>query len=339
MSMATITAERALEVENLSVTYHTKRGDVPAVRDVSFSVAYGQSVAIVGESGCGKSSLARAICGLEQTSSGRVTIGGSLRDASSRRPRMDGEVQMIFQDPRASLNPMLRTREIVSEPLRLRGVSRAEAEELAAVMLKRCGMPVTAMDRRPDSFSGGQRQRIAIARALVGEPKLLVCDEAVSALDASVQAQILNLLTELRRTQLISMIFISHDLGVVRVVTDDVLVMYAGRIVEARGVDDLFNPPSPRHPYTAALFSAAPSSPLSDVADRLVVGELETGHRTACAYMPRCWLSRELNEPQDCREILPPEATMQGRVSCHHTDEFDGVMRKLRGTGHQGSRQ
>ncbi|WP_326614154.1 ATP-binding cassette domain-containing protein [Streptomyces scopuliridis] len=247
-----------LSVEDLVVEYPTARGPFRAVDRVSFQLERGGSLAVVGESGCGKSTLARALVRLLKPTSGRIVLDGTdIAGLPERRLRpLRRRVQMVFQDPYGSLDPHLTAQQIVAEPLRLSGVGdRAERARRAAELIDRVGLPSTALHRRPPEFSGGQRQRIGIARALASRPELLVCDEATSALDVSVQAQVLELLRELQAETGIAYLVIAHNLGVVREISTDVLVMNAGRIVESGPTGAVLA--SPAEPYTRALRRAA----------------------------------------------------------------------------------
>ena len=234
-------------------------GRVTAVDDVSLSLAPGETLGIVGESGCGKSTLARLILRLIEPSAGSVTFDGddllSLSAAALRRKRRD--MQIVFQDPYASLDSRMTVRAIVAEPLEIHGIGRtADRAARVAELMDLVGMPRAALSRYPHEFSGGQRQRIAIARAIALEPKLLILDEPVSALDVSIQSQILNLLHDLKARLGLSCIFISHDLGVVEYMSDRVAVMYRGKIVEIAAADAIFA--NPVHPYTRTLIAAVP---------------------------------------------------------------------------------
>ncbi|MCX2730137.1 ATP-binding cassette domain-containing protein [Saccharopolyspora sp. NFXS83] len=247
-----------LDVQDLVVEFPVRGGAFRAVDGVDFHVRAGRTLGIVGESGCGKSTIARALVRLTTPTSGRILLGGTdiarLGERALRplRPR----VQMVFQDPYGSLDPHLSAADIVAEPLRLRGVrSKAERRRLAAELIDQVGLPATALRRRPAEFSGGQRQRIGIARALASRPEVLVCDEATSALDVSVQAQVLALLRELQREHGLTYLIISHNLGVVREISDDVLVLRRGRVVERGPAERVLT--APEHPYTRALRSAA----------------------------------------------------------------------------------
>ena len=247
-----------LSVEDLVVEYPTAGGVFRAVDQVSFSVPKGSTLAVVGESGCGKSTIAKSIVRLVPPTSGRIRVDGvDIARLSERALRpYRSRIQMVFQDPYGSLDPHLSAIDIVSEPLRLRGIrSRSEQQTRATELIDRVGLPSTALQRKPAEFSGGQRQRIGIARALASEPELLVCDEATSALDVSVQAQVLELLREIKHDTGLTDLFISHNLGVVREISDTIIVMSAGRIVETGQTADVLARPA--EPYTKALRAAA----------------------------------------------------------------------------------
>ncbi|WP_438493260.1 ATP-binding cassette domain-containing protein [Streptomyces asiaticus] len=247
-----------LAVEDLVVEYPVAGGVFRAVDGVSFAVPPGGALGVVGESGCGKSTIARSIVRLLRPTRGRILLDGTdIAGLPERRLRpLRKRVQMVFQDPYGSLDPHLTAEEIVAEPLRLNGVrSGAERARRAAALIDQVGLPAGALQRRPAEFSGGQRQRIGIARALASGPELLVCDEATSALDVSVQAQVLQLLRELQAEQGLAYIVISHNLGVVREISSEVVVMRAGRIVESGPTDTVLS--APADPYTRALRRAA----------------------------------------------------------------------------------
>lgn len=248
-------SEPALQVVDLSRAY----GAVRAVDGVSFTLPRGGSLGIVGESGSGKTTTARIVVGLEQADSGEVVVGGRRRPATVRgragRLARAREVQMVFQDPYLSLDPRTSVETVLRETLRLHFPDRDPAPRVRE-LLDHVGLPARAADARPGQLSGGQRQRVAIARALAVEPAVLVLDEAVAALDVSVQAQILNLLADIREQTAVAYLFITHDLGVVRCVTDDVIVMRHGRVVEAGVTADVLA--APQHPYTRLLLDSVP---------------------------------------------------------------------------------
>jgi peptide/nickel transport system ATP-binding protein len=257
-----------LEVANLSHTFHlrarvarqTGSAVVHAVRDVSFEVQPGQTLAIVGESGSGKSTVANCVAGVHRASVGTLRLSGAEYTQSTLQSQgeLRRQIQMVFQDPFSSLNPRHRVGRILAEPLRAQGVARGKGDRAVRVrsLLDDVGLPADAASRYAHEFSGGQRQRIAIARALSLQPRLMICDEAVSALDVSVQGQVLNLLRRLQRRHGLAYLFISHDMAVVRHIADRVVVMYRGEIVEQGGVEAIFA--DPQDPYTQRLLDAVP---------------------------------------------------------------------------------
>ncbi|WP_459384043.1 ATP-binding cassette domain-containing protein [Arthrobacter humicola] len=265
-----------LSVENLVVDYHVSGGTFRAVDDVSFSVEKGKTIAVVGESGCGKSTIAKALMRLVTPTSGRIELDGTdlapLSEAKLRPLR--SKFQMVFQDPYGSLDPHLTAQEIVAEPLKLQGVrSRKERHKAAASLIDQVGLPVASLDKHPSEFSGGQRQRIGIARALASKPELLVCDEATSALDVSVQAQVLRLLKSIQDETGITYVFISHNLGVVQEISDTVMVMQRGKLVEHGTTAQVLT--APAEDYTRRLRRAAlDPSTMSGLKPRHLVSSL-----------------------------------------------------------------
>jgi peptide/nickel transport system ATP-binding protein len=245
-----------LEVRNLVVRYGKKLA--PAVDDVSFTIARGETLGLIGESGSGKTTIGRAILGLLPVASGQILFDG--RDISQATPAqrraLRGDLRAVFQDPYSSLDPRSPIGVTIAEPLRVGGWGRAEREARVRDVLESVGLPGTSGDRYPREFSGGQRQRIAIARALVTDPRLVVCDEAVSALDLSTQAQVLNLLADLRSGADLGYLFIAHDMAVVEFLAQRVVVLYRGRVVEEGMTADVIQ--NPREPYTRALMAASP---------------------------------------------------------------------------------
>jgi len=314
-----------LEVRGLSKTFRQGGGllsgpahSVSAVDDVSFEIAEGETLSLVGESGCGKSTTGRLLVRLIEPSAGQVRFAGE--DVTAMAPAalqaLRRKVQIIFQDPYGSLNPRMSVRQILDEPLRLNTeLDRVGRSRRIAELLDQVGLPARAADRYPHEFSGGQRQRIGIARALSVRPKLLICDEPVSALDVSVQAQVLNLLIELQRELRLSYLFISHDLTVVRLVATRIAVMYLGRIVETAPAQQLFE--APQHPYTRALLSAIPVPDPDRVPSRVVLrGELPSPSAPppGCRFHTRC---PEAFAPcNSLRPALLPD-TAAHRTACH----------------------
>lgn len=317
-----------IAVDALSTTFRVRGrrlGEklyVKAVRDISFEVRRGETYALVGESGCGKTTTGRTIIGLERASSGSISLNGKkLVGKGAEVTRAERRrVQMIFQDPYSSLNPKKRVGAILEEALRVQGVSgdAAQRREMAVAVLNRVGFGPEYFYRFPHEFSGGQRQRIGIARAIIVSPELIICDEAVSALDVSIQAQILNLLRELQRESDISYLFVSHDLGVVRYIADRVGVMYLGEIVEEAPADELFA--APRHPYTQALLSAVPVADPNERGSRVVLGgEVPSplNPPSGCVFSTRCPVAIPRCSQED-PELVAISANH--RVACHLVD-------------------
>ncbi|MEP1535037.1 MAG: oligopeptide/dipeptide ABC transporter ATP-binding protein [Paracoccaceae bacterium] len=294
---------------------------VRAVNGISLAVQEGKTTALVGESGCGKSTAAKLIAGALSPTAGKIelrTREGKTLDIGalhgSDRKQLWRDVQLIFQDPFSSLNPRMTVRQIIAEPLRNFGIAQGDAAtDIVTDLLDRVGLQTNAMNRYPHAFSGGQRQRIGIARALAVNPRLVIGDEPVSALDVSVAAQILNLFQELQRDLGLTYLLITHDLSVVRHSADRVAVMYLGRIVEESDTASLFA--APRHPYTRALLSAMPSPDKKDDQRIILPGEVASARNipTGCAFHPRCALATEL-----CRTTAPKTTLENGnQVACH----------------------
>lgn len=329
-------AEILLEVKNLSKRFVGKQVTVHAVSNVSFTVEQGQTIGIVGESGCGKTTLGRSVVRAIDASEGSVlyrTAGGEVVDflkltAKELKP-IRKEIQMIFQDPYSSLDPRMTVLDIISEPLKANypKMKKTEREQLVMEIAEKTGLNPSYLKRYPHAFSGGQRQRIGIARALVLNPRLIVCDEAVSALDVSIQAQVINLLKDLQRQMGLTYMFISHDLSVVEYISDQVGVMYLGRLVEYSPTKDLYI--RPLHPYTEALLSSVPIADPTIVVEKIpLTGEIPNPANppTGCFFHPRCRYCTDI-----CRQKDPLfEMLEKGHfVACHHSKEL-----KLQGIAH-----
>jgi len=295
---------------------------VKAVTEVSFEIARGETVGLVGESGCGKSTLGRTVLRLLEPTAGQIRFAGediTELPESKLRP-MRRRMQMIFQDPYASLNPRMSIGATVGEPLDIHHLtaSKAARRDRIAELLARVGLPADASTRYPHEFSGGQRQRIGIARALAVRPDFIVCDEPISALDVSIQAQIVNLLQDLQASDELTYLFISHDLKIVQHICDRVAVMYLGRIVELAPAAELYR--SPRHPYTRALLSAVPvldPTAASRKARVILQGDVPSPLRppAGCAFHPRCPVK---GKPPECFTVIPPLRLLGGaQVACH----------------------
>ena len=325
-----MSAAPVLEVDGLVKHFPVLRGvlrravaHVKAVDGVSFSIQPGETLCLVGESGCGKSTVARLILRLVEPTSGSITIGGTdvtkLSESEMRPHRR--RVQMVFQDPYASLNPRMASGDIVAEPLEnYSSLSGAERRERVTRLFERVGLRADALNRYPFEFSGGQRQRLGIARALALQPELIVADEPVSALDVSVQAQVLNLLLELQERLRLTFLFVAHDLSVVRHISDRVAVMYVGQIVELAPTKSIFE--RPRHPYTAALLKAVPvADPRVPAGDVLLKGEVPSPANppAGCYFNPRCPFADER-----CRREAPVlrELASGHSVRCHHAERL-----------------
>ncbi len=308
-----------LSVEDLHVSFHKGSQTVQAVAGITFTLTQGETLGLVGESGCGKSTTGRAIVQVERATSGRIRFGDTELTALNRGDlrTLRTQVQMIFQDPISSLNPRRRVCDIVAEPLNIWKIgTKEERKQSANAMLDQVGIdPYLLGGRRPREFSGGQCQRISIARALVLKPKLLVCDEVVSALDVSVQAQILNLLEDLKQEYNLTILFIAHDLAVVKNVSDRVAVMYLGRLCEIAPSDLLYE--APAHHYTAALLaSAVEPDPETARSSAALLGEPPSpiNPPSGCRFRTRCPRAepRCAEEVPELREIAPGH-----QVACH----------------------
>ncbi|WP_219470032.1 ABC transporter ATP-binding protein [Nonomuraea rhizosphaerae] len=301
-------------------TGHFGRSKVVAVDDVSLDIRPGETLGLVGESGCGKTTLTRVILRLVEASAGEIWFDGRELLGMGRRELLSvrENMQVVLQDPYASLNPRMRVGEIVAEPLVTHGRvrrGRAEARSRVAELLESVGLEPGSQDRYPHEFSGGQRQRVGIARALALEPKLVICDEPVSALDVSIQAQIINLMKRLQAERGLTYLFVSHDLSIMRQIADRVAVMNFGRIVELAGTEELFT--APRHPYTHSLLSAAPvADPVVERTRRRIVlrGDPPSpaDPPSGCSFRTRCPVARD-----ECAQARPPleEAGSPGHVA------------------------
>ncbi len=333
-----------LEVNGLSKFFPIKRGflrrtvgEVRAVDDISFEIREGETLSLVGESGCGKSTTARCIIRAYEPTQGEIlfnadgdeTVDLAQLSMTELRPYRR-QMQMIFQDPFSSLNPRMNIFEIISEPLLVHEVgTKSEREDRVVELLRLVGLRPEYLRRFPHAFSGGQRQRIGIARALSINPRLILADEPVSGLDVSVQAQVINLMMDLQDELGLTYLFVSHDLSVVKQISDRVVVMYVGRVAEIGTPDELFS--TPKHPYTAALMGAVPKHHPRDRTKRVILeGEVANpaDPPTGCYFHPRCPFATD-----QCKVETPPlRPTGDGRfVSCHRADEIELV-----GTGGSG---
>lgn len=316
-----------IEVRDLKKYFKTTSGELHAVDGVSFDIQAGQTLGVVGESGCGKSTLGRVLLGLLDATDGAVLYNGRdiTRAKGEERFALRREMQMIFQDPFSSLNPRMTVSQIIGEPLQIYKVcsSRAELNERVAEVMELVGLAPRLADSYPHELDGGRRQRIGIGRALALGPKFVVCDEPVSALDVSIQAQILNLMQDLQQSQNLTYMFITHDLSVVKHVSDHILVMYLGCMVEKCPAKQLFH--RQFHPYTKGLISAIPI-PSIHVPQKTVLmkGELSSpiNPKPGCRFANRCPYAKERchAETPKFREILPDH-----HVACHFVEEINGL--------------
>ena len=333
---AAASGNNLVDVQDLKVYFPIRSGlfqktigSVKAVDGISFEVRHGETLGLVGESGCGKSTTGRAVIRLREPTSGTVLFDGqdlSKIDKNKLR-KLRRRMQIIFQDPYSSLDPRMTVNSIISEPIETHDLKKGKAKrERVAELLEMVGLDPRYVNRYPHEFSGGQRQRIGVARALAVEPEFIVCDEPISALDVSIQAQVLNLLMELRERLNLTYLFIAHDLSVVKHVSDRVAVMYLGKIVELAPPDSLYQ--SPAHPYTRALLSAVPvPDPIMERRRKRVIlrGDVPSpvNPPSGCRFHTRCWLYERLGKPENCRTDDPPLRVLQGdhRAACHYAEE------------------
>lgn len=308
-----------LEVKNLKKYFNTPKGTLHAVDDVTFSIEKGKTLGIVGESGCGKSTTGRTILRLLEPTEGEVIFDGkNILDYSNRDLRsLRKEMQIIFQDPFASLNPRKTVSEIIAEPLRLHGIikDKKERDKRVLELMETVGLAERLVNTYPHELDGGRRQRIGIARALALNPKFILCDEPVSALDVSIQAQILNLLKQLQKDLGLTYIFITHDLSVVNYFSDEIAVMYLGKVVEKAEASELFD--NPKHPYTKALLSAIPVPSLGRKKERILIkGEITSpiNPKPGCRFAPRCEYAKDICFNSEPKLI---ESKKNHHIACH----------------------
>ena len=340
-----------IEVENLKVyfpiltgVFQRRHGEVRAVDDVSFEIRKGETLGLVGESGCGKSTTGRALIRLREATGGSVKFDGvDLTTVSTGElRRMRRRMQIIFQDPYSSLNPRMTVGSIISEPIDTHKLAKGKAKmERVKELLRLVGLNPNYTNRYPHEFSGGQRQRIGVARALAVEPEFIVCDEPISALDVSIQAQVLNLLVELREQFGLTYLFIAHDLSVVRHISDRVGVMYLGKIVELGPPTAIYE--TPAHPYTRALLSAVPiPDPKAERRRKRVIltGDVPSPANppSGCRFHTRCWLYERLGRPENCRTDDPELRLVGGdhRAACHYAED---ALQSDVGVAHLGTDQ
>lgn len=314
-----------LEVNHLKKYFNSANGVLHAVDDVSFKIEKGKTMGVVGESGCGKSTLGRTIIRLQDATDGQVLLNG--KDVTKARgnelKKFREKMQIIFQDPYSSLNPRFTVQETIQEPLALsKRYKRKELEEVSAELMKRVGIDERLRNSYPHELDGGRRQRVGIARAIALNPDFVVCDEPVSALDVSIQAQVLNLLMDLQEEFGITFMFVTHDLSVVRHISDDICVMYLGQLVETSPAKKLFL--APLHPYTKALLSAIPSPDIHTPMKRIMLkGEITSpiDPKPGCRFASRCPYANEgCLQPQKLEEIMENHY-----VSCHRVREINGL--------------
>lgn len=319
--------ENILEVKRLKKYFKTGNGLLHAVDDVSFGLAKGSTLGVVGESGCGKSTLARVIVGLTPATDGQIIFDGRdiTNPGNAERKRLKTEAQMIFQDPFSSLNPRMCVFELIADPLKVHHVhkSKAELEKHVVELMDTVGLAKRFAFSYPHELDGGRRQRIGVARALALNPRLVLCDEPVSALDVSIQAQILNLLQDLQQELGMTYIFITHDMSVVKHISDEIMVMYVGGMVEKCSSRELYK--RPLHPYTKGLLAAIPIPKIRRERQEIIMkGEIASpiGECAGCRFASRCEYATE-----ECRtKKLSVEEVFPGHfVACHHVREINGI--------------
>ncbi|MCD8223591.1 MAG: ATP-binding cassette domain-containing protein [Clostridiales bacterium] len=320
--------EKLIEVRDLKKYFKTPHGMLHAVDGVSFSIEKGHTLGVVGESGCGKSTLGRLIIRLLDATDGTILFNGEDITRIKQVKKLRRQMQIIFQDPYASLNPRMSVRETIAEPLTIHGVCRShkEVEDRVAQLMETVGLAERFADSYPHELDGGRRQRIGIARALALEPEFIVCDEPVSALDVSIQAQILNLMQDLQEQKGYTYMFITHDLSVVKHISNDIMVMYLGMVVEKSETDELFE--NTLHPYTKALLAAIPEPEIRrDRKRTLLTGEITSPVDPApgCRFAARCPYAKEQcwKETPALEEMLPKHF-----VACHFAREINGIMKE-----------
>ena len=318
-------AEKLVEVRNLKKYFKSPRGTVHAVDDVSFSVCRGRTMGVVGESGCGKSTLGRMLVHLEESTGGQILFGGEDITVLNRRDlrRFREHAQIIFQDPYSSLDARYTIEDSIKEPLLISGkYTRAEAQEKTTELMELVGIAPRLRASYPHELDGGRRQRVGIARALALDPEFIVCDEPVSALDVSIQAQVLNLLKKLQQDRGLTYLFITHDLSVVKHISNDICVMYLGQLVETSPSDELFR--TQYHPYTKALLSAIPSTDIHNKMKRIVLrGEISSpiDPKPGCRFAARCpYTCEQCAEPQKLQCVAPDH-----HVACCRVREINGL--------------
>lgn len=317
--------EPCIEIRNLKKYFKVNSGYLHAVDDVSFVIEKGKTMGVVGESGCGKSTLGRTIIQMQPSTGGQIFYNGvEVTGAKGKKLReLRNHMQIVFQDPYSSLNPRQTVEETIREPLLLtHKYSKIELDNEVTRLMELCGVEPRLRLAYPHEMDGGRRQRVGIARALALKPDFIVCDEPVSALDVSIQAQVLNLLKQLQQSEHLTYMFVTHDLSVVRHISDNISVMYLGQLVETSESKELFN--KPLHPYTKALLSAIPSTNIHQKQERIVLkGEITSpiNPKPGCRFAARCpFASKECEQPQHLVEVLPNHF-----VSCNKVKEINNL--------------